>query len=152
MANQHKDIDQDELIRLADEYCEECISKTKEAPTARGAVSFKERNIPTIEFFSMHWLRAKGFDFYTRQHIYKAIKDESHPLCDTLKNIRETFDSLAVDVVANEQKGIFYAKNRLGMTDKNESKNDTTYRLIDDTADSGHKATDTTRSTAESSE
>lgn len=143
MANNYRNIDKDELIKLADEYCEECINKSKEAPTARGAVSFKERNIATIEYFTMHWLRAKGFDFYTRQHFYDALKDETHPLSDTLKKIRQTFDSLAIDVVANEQKGIFYAKNRLGMTDKNEQKNDTTFRLVDDTTDPEHTDTST---------
>ena len=48
---------------------------------------------------------------------HKVMKDETHPLCDTLKNIREYFDAVAEDIVANEGKGIFYAKNRLGMRD-----------------------------------
>jgi hypothetical protein len=36
----------------------------------------------------------------------------------TIKNIEGIFKALATDIVANEGKGIFYAKNRLGMTDK----------------------------------
>jgi hypothetical protein len=43
------------------------------------------------------------------------------------------FDAFAEDVVANEGKGIFYAKNRLGMTDKVDTKQDTTYRIVDET-------------------
>ena len=35
-----------------------------------------------------------------------------------MKKIREHFDAVAEDVVANEGKGIFYAKNRLGMHDR----------------------------------
>jgi hypothetical protein len=37
---------------------------------------------------------------------------------DTIKKIDELFKGLAVDIVGNEGKGIFYAKNRLGMHDR----------------------------------
>jgi hypothetical protein len=37
---------------------------------------------------------------------------------ETIKKIDELFKSLASDIVANEGKGIFYAKNRLGMHDR----------------------------------
>jgi len=37
---------------------------------------------------------------------------------DTIKRIDELFKGLASDIVANEGKGIFYAKNRLGMHDR----------------------------------
>lgn len=36
----------------------------------------------------------------------------------TIKRISDLFIALAIDIVANEGKGIFYAKNKLGMTDK----------------------------------
>jgi len=39
-------------------------------------------------------------------------------LTDTIKKIDELFKGLAVDIVGNEGKGIFYAKNRLGMHDR----------------------------------
>ena len=129
MANNYRNIDIDKLIELSESYVEECLSNQKEAPTAKGAVSFKERNIPTIKFFVMQYLKKHGFDFYSRQHVYDAIKNEEHPLSDTLKKIREYFDSLAEDIVANEGKGIFYAKNRLGMSDKVDSRNDTTNKI-----------------------
>jgi hypothetical protein len=36
----------------------------------------------------------------------------------TIKTISDEFDSLARDIVGNEGKGIFYAKNKLGMHDR----------------------------------
>jgi hypothetical protein len=46
------------------------------------------------------------------------MKDETHPLSDTIKAIDNDFNALARDIVANEGKGIFYAKNKLGMHDR----------------------------------
>jgi hypothetical protein len=46
------------------------------------------------------------------------MKDATHPLFDTIKIIDDLFNSLARDIVANEGKGIFYAKNKLGMHDR----------------------------------
>jgi hypothetical protein len=129
MPNDYRDIDINKLIELAEDYVDECLSNQKEAPTAKGAVVFKERNLPTIKFFVMHWLKKQDFNFYTRQYFYDALKDENHPLSDTLKKIREYFDSVAEDIVANEGKGIFYAKNRLGMTDKVDSRTDNTNKI-----------------------
>jgi hypothetical protein len=37
---------------------------------------------------------------------------------DTIKEIDDLFKALAADIVANEGKGIFYAKNKLNWTDK----------------------------------
>jgi hypothetical protein len=151
MANQYRDIDTGELIALAEKYIDECEAEVKEVATGKGVHEVKERKLPTMKYFVLQWLKKQGFDFYTRQHVYKAIANEAHPLCVTLKNIREVIDAVAEDIVANEGKGIFYAKNRLGMTDKNESKNDTTYRLVDDTTDSTNTNTDTTQGAAEGS-
>jgi hypothetical protein len=39
-------------------------------------------------------------------------------LSDTIKTIDNDFNALARDIVANEGKGIFYAKNKLGMHDR----------------------------------
>lgn len=126
MATKFKDIDKDELLNLAYQYCDECIEATKEAPTVKGPVKIKERRLPTISYFIEHYLRKNHFDFYKRANWYKAMNDEKHPLVDTIKNIDSLFEALAIDVVANEGKGIFYAKNKLGMSDKVESKNETT--------------------------
>ena len=119
MANKHKDIDKDALVQLAYEYCDDCIEKTKKyVAGSRKVVNVEDRKLPTIAYFLHHWLRRKDFDFYKRSNFYSAKKDENHPLSDTIKYIDDLFKQLAVDIVANEGKGIFYAKNRLGMHDK----------------------------------
>ena len=115
----YKVIDVDELIRLSYAYCDDCINATQESATGSGKiVAVKSRHIPTIDYFLYHWLRRNHFEFYKRSNFYDAMKDTEHPLSDTIKSIDNNFKVLAVDIVANEGKGIFYAKNRLGMTDK----------------------------------
>jgi hypothetical protein len=56
------------------------------------------------------------------------LRDETHPAYETTKRIDEIFRALAADIVANEGKGVFYAKNLLGWTDraKNEDKQEIT--------------------------
>lgn len=124
MANQYRDIDVDKLIELSYQYCDECINATKEVATGSGKiVEVKERHLPTVNYFLMHWLRRQEFEFYKRTQYYKALREEDHPLTHTIKDIDDYFKSLAVDIVANEGKGIFYAKNRLGMHDKQYNEN-----------------------------
>lgn len=119
MANDYKKLDSEIVTGYAIEYVDECIEATKQNLANTGKlVSTKDRKIPTIGFFCNHWIRKKDYEFYDRTHIYLIEKNEDHPLYDTIKRIRLLFDSLAEDVVANEGKGIFWAKNRLGMTDK----------------------------------
>jgi hypothetical protein len=126
MANKHKDIDVDKLVQLASEYCDYCIESTKEVATGSGKiVDIKERHIPTVKYFLLHWLRRQHFEFYKRTNFYDALKNEAHPLSNTIKSIDEDFRCLAEDIVANEGKGIFYAKNRLGMHDKQHIENKT---------------------------
>lgn len=118
MANKHRNIDKDELLQMAYNYCDYCIASTKEIATNSGVKQVKERHIPTVSYFLHHWLRREHFDFYCRDNWYHAMKDDKHPLSDTIKTIDDFFNSLARDIVANEGKGIFYAKNKLGMHDR----------------------------------
>jgi hypothetical protein len=118
MSNQYRNIDKDELLSKAFGYCDFCIASTKEVATNSGVKKVAERHIPTISYFLNHYLRREHFDFYTRGNWYEAMKDENHPLFDTIKTIDELFKGLARDIVANEGKGIFYAKNALGMHDR----------------------------------
>ena len=121
MSNTHRDIDIDKLKQIALEYCDECIDNYNEVATASGkVVKITNRCIPTIRYFLLHWLRRNHKDFYMLKvtQFYGAMKDENHPLSNTIKNIDEDFAALAEDIVANEGKGIFYAKNRLGMHDR----------------------------------
>ena len=113
-----KEVDTDRLIELANEYIEHCLNSTKEYPTARGAVEVKERHLPTIKYFLYIWLRMQNFEFYKKTQWFEAINNTEHPYHLTVKTIDDTFRALATDIVANEGKGIFYAKNYLGMTDK----------------------------------
>lgn len=124
MANTFKEIDEDELIKLAYEYCDSCINSTKEIATVKGPVKIVERRIPTIKYFLEHYLRVNHFEFYQRRNWYDAKSNPEHPISLTIKKIDEMFEALAVDVVANEGKGIFYAKNKLGMTDRIDQKID----------------------------
>lgn len=121
MANKHRDIDADRLKEIAVEYCDECINNTVEVATASGKViEVRNRHIPTIGYFLLHWIRRQHPDFYMlkKSQFYGSLRNEEHPLSHTIKEIDEDFKELARDIVANEGKGIFYAKNRLGMHDK----------------------------------
>jgi len=123
MGNTHRDIDIDKLCGYALEYVDECIEAVKEIATNSGKVlNVKERHLPTIDYFLRHWLRRKHPTFWKTMikpsQWYNAKKNEAHPLSDTIKNITSDLHALSKDIVANEGKGIFYAKNALGMTDK----------------------------------
>jgi len=110
---------------LSDEYMNECINKTKEVGTGSGKViSVKERNIPTIDYFLHIWLPiVKNDETIARSTYYEWLKSEDKVKSDAIKTIDDKFKALAADIVANEQKGIFYAKNKLGWTDKHEQRN-----------------------------
>ena len=124
MARLVKDIDQERLLEWADEYIDYCLNSTKEVATGAGVKIIRERHLPTISFFLLIWLPRQGFEFYNRANYYEVLTREDHPCHKITKQIDELFRALAADVVANEGKGIFYAKNLLGWTDraKNEEK------------------------------
>lgn len=109
----------------ADEYIDVCLNHTKEVATGSGKiVNQRERHIPTIAFFLNIWLPFNKKDTISRDTYYNWLKSDNELKYDTIKKIDDKFNSLAVDIVANEGKGIFYAKNKLGMTDRVESKNE----------------------------
>lgn len=124
MARLVKNIDQERLLEWADEYIDYCLNSTKEVATGAGVKIIRERHLPTISFFLLIWLPRQGFEFYNRANYYEVLSKEDHPCHKITKQIDELFRALAADVVANEGKGIFYAKNLLGWTDraKNEEK------------------------------
>jgi len=125
VANTYRNIDADKLNELAETYCDECIDAIKQIATNSGKVlDVKERHLPTIDYFLKHWLRRKHNEFWQTNlkssQWYNAQSDSAHPLSDTIKGITSDFHALSKDIVANEGKGIFYAKNALGMTDRTE--------------------------------
>ncbi len=81
--------------------------------------------------------------FSYSQQAFGQLKEADPVKHGVIKGIRDAFNKYAsnrmadlktaVRKVENEGKGIFYAKNRLGMSDKQENQNNNTYRIIDDT-------------------
>jgi hypothetical protein len=125
------EITPEQLEIFAWEYINECINNKKEQATASGKlVLISDRHLPTIAYFLKIWLPMKGKPTLCRSTYYNWLKSENQHVMDTIKNIEGMFTALAIDIVANEQKGIFYAKNKLGMTDKVEQNNIDTFKPI----------------------
>ena len=123
-TNKFKEIDEDKLMELAYAYCDDCMAGKKEVATGSGKiVEIRDRHVPTIDYFLDHWLRRHDFDFYTRMGLWKIRQDPGHPYHAACTKIVAMFKSLATDIVANEGKAIFYAKNALGMTDRAQTEN-----------------------------
>jgi hypothetical protein len=111
-----------ELPNYANQYIEVCLNHTKEVATGSGKiVEQRERHIPTIAFFLNIWMPRNVGDTISRETYYEWLKCDNKAKSDTIKRVDELFQSLAADIVANEGKGIFYAKNKLGWTDKMDS-------------------------------
>lgn len=116
----------DRLNEFAWEYIQECMAHTKETLSNKGTIeNVRDRHIPTIDYFLMIWipLHYDKSDTIKRQTYYRWLKWENTYKQLIIKNIDDTFRALATDIVANEGKGIFYAKNRLGMTDRVDNTN-----------------------------
>jgi hypothetical protein len=120
------EITPEQLEVYAWQYLQECINHKKEHPTASGkVVLINDRHLPTVAYFLKIWLPMKGLPTLCRSTYYNWLKNSDTNVMDTIKNIEGMFTALATDIVANEGKGIFYAKNKLGMTDRaNEIEND----------------------------
>jgi hypothetical protein len=108
-----------EIEQLAYIYIDECINNKKENPTASGrVVLIKDRHLPTIDYFLRIWIPKQGKPTICRTTFYNWLNGYNEDKLNTIKRIEGLFIALAIDIVANEGKGIFYAKNKLGMTDK----------------------------------
>ena len=112
------------IEKHADLYISECLSNTKEVVSGSGKViEVRDRHIPTIEYFLNIWLPLLKLDTMAKSTFYEWLKSEDETKSNTIKSINDKFKALATDIVANEGKGIFYAKNRLGMHDKQHIEN-----------------------------
>lgn len=119
MAAPKTQITPQEIEQLAYIYIDECINNKKENPTASGkVVLIKDRHLPTIDFFLKIWIPKQGKKTICRTTYYNWLNGYNEDKLNTIKRIEGVFVALAIDIVANEGKGIFYAKNKLGMTDK----------------------------------
>ena len=126
------EITPEQLEIYAWQYIQDCINNKREQPTASGKlVLVADRHLPTVAYFLKIWLPLKGKPTLSRSTYYNWLKSNDASVMDTIKNIEGMFTALATDIVANEGKGIFYAKNKLGMTDRpNELDNDKFKPLI----------------------
>ncbi len=112
-------ISPEELEEFSYKYLEDCMNFKKEHPTASGRlVQITDRQIPTIDYFLRIWIPKQGKPTICRKTYYNWLNGEDELKLHTIKDIEGIFKALATDIVANDGKGIFYAKNRLGMTDK----------------------------------
>ena len=119
-----------EFIKMLSEqawvYIKECLTNTKEVATSSGrVVEQRDRHIPTIDYFLRIWMPMHNEETINRRTWYLWLNSDDEEKMHTIKNIEEEFKSLAKDIVANEGKGIFYAKNALGMHDKQHVENKT---------------------------
>lgn len=143
MATPYTKITLNELEELANEYIAECLENTKEQATQSGKIiNVKDRHLPTIQYFLRIWIPMKGKPTISRSTYYEWLSGEEKSKSDTIKKIDGLFESLAIDIVANEGKGIFYAKNKLGMTDKTDNKNEHTFKGIDIKKHFGYDSTE----------
>jgi hypothetical protein len=110
-----------ELPELAWKYIQECMdNKVSKLSNIGKVIEVKDRHIPTIDYFLRIWLPKNNGESITRETWYTWLRQDGNLKSDTIKEIDEIFTALATDIVANEGKGIFYAKNRLGMSDRQE--------------------------------
>jgi uncharacterized protein YaaR (DUF327 family) len=117
------------LDSLAWEYIEECLKATREVLSNKGTKeNVKERHIPTIDYFLRIWIprNYSKKDTIKRSTYYRWLKWDNTEKQRVVKNIDENFRAVAGDIVANEGKGIFFAKNKLGWTDKLQTDNTNT--------------------------
>jgi len=78
-----------------------------------------DRHIPTIDYFLRIWIPIiRKEKAIVPSTWYEWLNGDDKLKSETIKKIDELFKALASDIVANEGKGIFYAKNRLGMHDR----------------------------------
>jgi hypothetical protein len=133
MATPKTMIEPQELESLAWQYVNECLENTKLQHTASGKlVNIKDRHIPTISYFLKIWIPLKGSPTISRATFYNWVNNDNNPdKLDTIKRIEGLFEALAIDIVANEGKGIFYSKNKLNFADKVEQKNNERFTPIE---------------------
>ena len=110
------------LPEYAEQYIELCINHTKEVVSGSGKlVEQRERHIPTIAYFLHIWMPRNLNETITKSTYYEWLSGEDKAKSDCIKKVDDKFKALAGDIVANEQKGIFYAKNKLGWTDRQQT-------------------------------
>jgi len=113
------------LPEYANQYIDLCMEARKEVATGSGKiVEIKDRHLPTITYFLQIWMPRNVGKTISRVSYYNWLRGFGGVEKEkAIEAVDELFKALAIDIVANEGKGIFYAKNKLGMTDRVESRN-----------------------------
>ena len=119
------------LEEYSEQYISECMSNTKSVISNNGKEFLvPDRHIPTVAFFLNIWLPRTLGETIARKTYYEWLKSEDEVKSNTIKRIDDLFNALAGDIVANEGKGIFYAKNKLGWSDKIDTNNNNNITLL----------------------
>jgi hypothetical protein len=108
------------LYQLAEIYIDDCLSHTTQEVSQGKVVEKMNRHIPTVDFFLRIWIprNYSKKDTIKRPTYYRWLNWTNTEKQRVIFDIDENFKALARDIVANEGKGIFYAKNRLNMHDR----------------------------------
>lgn len=112
--------DPEMLESLAYDYVQDCEGYHTEKLANNGqVVKLKDRKIPTIKYFLMVWIPSRGAPLVSRNTYYRWIREKGDDAV-IFKGIKDLFDAVAIDIIANDNKGagaIFYGK-QIGMTDR----------------------------------
>lgn len=127
-------IEAEEFQNLAWQYVQECEENTNEKMSSTGKVlHVRERKIPTINYFLLIWLSKKGKPTISRSTFYRWLKshkdgnetpNETGGIYEAIFNTKRMFDAVAVDILANDNKGntsALYAKNYLKWSESNKT-------------------------------
>ncbi len=114
------------LLNYSDQYIDECIANVIEEVSQGKIVKKSSRHIPTIDFFLRIWIPRNHSkkDTIKRSTYYRWLNWSNTEKQRVIEFIDKNFKALAKDIVANEGKGIFYAKNALDMHDRPRDENE----------------------------
>lgn len=120
MANSKSKVFLYSLLDLSERYIEECLNYSVEEVSQGKIVNRVIRQIPTIDFFLRIWIprNYSKKDTIKRSTYYRWLNWDNTEKQRVVQFIEGNFKALAKDIVANEGRGIFYAKNALGMHDR----------------------------------
>lgn len=120
MANSKSKVFLYSLLNLSEEYLEECLNYRIEEVSQGKVVNKIKRQIPTIDYFLRIWIprNYSKKDTIKRSTYYRWLNWDNTEKQRIIQFIDENFKALAKHIVANDDRGIFYAKNALGMHDR----------------------------------
>jgi len=126
-------------------YIDECENKRKEQLSNKGEiVKVEDRKNPTIDYFLTIWLpkNCKKNKTISRSTYYRWIKWDNTDKQRVIEEIKNLIDSMQLDVVANEGKGVQYLKHKFGWVDKTEAKIQNSVQILNiDPLDSSNDST-----------